>query len=189
MAQDVVPTNVVSHQETELDTSRDLGSKAVAVFGLITVFAVALLWIAAFRGWGQSNASGKLRDSDRWLQTATTRCTQTLDQVRSLRPASAESSPESRAATLGQANGFLQAQLNELERREGVGEGDRAAVDLWLADWRNYLDSRIAYTAELATGQDTQFAEPVVEGKPSSISISAFALLNGISSCASPTDL
>jgi hypothetical protein len=159
------------------------------VAGGVVLLLVLLLWTAAFRGWGSDNASGRIKGSEQWLSNARSRCVVTNQQIASLRPASAETSPQSRAETLRTANGYLADMLTDISSTSSVDERDLPAVTLWLQDWRAFLASRDAYADLLASGADKQFTEPVVEGKPASIGITSFAMLNRISVCAAPTDL
>ena len=63
------------------------------------------------------------------------------------------------------------------------------AVNRWLADYDIYLGDRRRHLGYWAAGEDPQFAETEVGGKPVSLGMDDFADANDMPSCVVPEDL
>jgi hypothetical protein len=116
-------------------------------------------------------------------------CAQAVNAIDALPKADTATTPAERAALVRTADGYLSQMLDGLAGVAPATGDDARSVSRWLADWHTYLGDREAWATRLASGEDSQFLETMVEGGPISESIDDFANANEMSSCTTPYDV
>ena len=84
-------------------------------------------------------------------------------------------------------------QLRQLATRTDVttaaSQEDQRILNLWLDDWKTYIDDRIDLTISLLRGQEDAFTHTTREGRRITDIIKRFAEVNNMPACQPPTDI
>lgn len=156
----------------------------LAVVGMLTMWGYVLY--LAF-GPGRADPPNRL-DDPTFARRAEDRCSAALDRIAEL-PLSIEvTSADERADVLEEANGHLEAMLDDLAALTPAGE-DGEMVRAWLADWRTYLGDRQAYAAALHEDPDARLLVSPKGGDHITEHLDAFAADNHMPACSTPTDV
>jgi hypothetical protein len=165
----------------------------MAAIGVV-ILAIGGMWIYAWFFAPKGNVD---RFDDRaWADAAERQCATVRTQVLALPPASSfegiqpkEVALTQRAAVIDQATALLAGQLHTLRQTEPADAKSRAGVEVWLADWDGYLESRRQQADRLRAGDDVEFSVVEVGGAPVTLRMDAFATTNGMKSCVVPDDI
>jgi hypothetical protein len=160
----------------------------------VVVLAIGGMWIYAWFFAPKGNVD---RFDDRaWADGAERQCAAVRAQVLALPAASSfrdvepkEAALTQRAGVIDQATALLAGQLSALRQRQPADEKSRAGVEVWLADWDGYLESRRQQADRLRAGEDVEFSVVEVGGAPVTMRMDAFAKTNGMPSCVVPDDI
>jgi hypothetical protein len=171
---------------------RRLRPTVVLVLAALAALAVMWIYILFFADTANPN-----RLADRaWTKHAEAICKGYADQIRALPDATrfADIKPKAEAmrqrAVVGQqATDLLTAMVAALRATPPQDAVSADAVNRWLADYDTYLGDRRRHLGYWAAGEDPQFAETEVGGKPVSLGMDDFADANDMASCAVPGDL
>ena len=165
----------------------------LVLIGIGVVLLVAM-WIYIYAFADTSNPN-KLPDQA-WTKKAEAICAGFGTQIKALPDATtfAKIKPKSEAirqrAVVGQqVTDLLTQMVAALRASPSSDPVTRAAVDRWLGDYDTYLGDRHRQLDAWAAGQDPQFAETAVGGKPISLGMDDFADANGMDACQVPQDL
>ena len=167
---------------------RILGRTTLAVvFGLLAVMWVYALFFAS------KEVANEIADQD-WTKRANLICQDAaveriaLADFRPLNEAGTDALNE-RARLVDLATDTLDNMLVQLEQTAPTDAKGQALIQLWITDYRSYIDDRRAYTYELRLGTNVPFGESIVMGIPLSEKIATFAADNAMTSCKPPMDL
>ena len=174
-------------------TNRVQFKKVLSRTTIVTlVLATSAMWIYAFI-FSPREAVNRISDEE-WQARAQEVCTNAnlkraaLADFRLI----AVSGPEAllqRADIVDKATAILASMIDSIESTPPTDAKGRALVPQWIADYRIYIEDRLAYTAILRQGKNLPFSETMVEGLPLSEKISKFAADNEMSACKAPMDL
>ena len=161
---------------------------AIVFFVLLTT----AMWIYAFV-FSPREAVNRIADKE-WQQRAEEICSKANDERGKLADyrlisSAGKDALSQRADIVEEATTILARMVDEIAL---VSPGDakgKALVQLWIADYRTYLNDRLDYVSELRSGQNEPFSETMTEGLPLSEKISTFAADNRMPSCKAPIDL
>lgn len=160
----------------------------LAVF--VTVVGIAALWgyvLYLALGPGRKDPPDTLRDPT-FAEQAEDRCQAALDDVASLPAAAVTQSTTERAEVLDQATDRFELMVDDLEALAPGGE-DGEIVELWLADWRTYLQDRREHAEALRAGDDRRFQVSARDATHITEYIDEFARINDLAACGSPLDV
>jgi hypothetical protein len=152
---------------------------------VITVLALALMWIYVFSRGAGDDAPDQLDDPS-FAVAAEEICSGTRDQLERLPGVTEESPPEELADVVDDANEALRAMVDELATVAPDADRDRRLVTLWLEDWDVYLGDREEWAAEVRVCDVGVFTETDRGGAPISETIDTFAAVNDMPSCEAP---
>ena len=155
---------------------RNIGLKIAAAVGV----ASGLLWlgaiIAGLAGY-ESKASDYLTDRT-FPNAAEPICAATMKRVKAFPDAHLSPTPAARAKVINETTGLLSDMLVEL-RKVVPATADAKWIRLWISDWEVHLDEP----------EKAEFFESPKGGGQVSKSVSQFAELNEMPSCATPGDV
>lgn len=156
----------------------------------ILIAAMVSMWIyVLFLAFGPGRQVPPDRLSDPTFSIAAEqRCRETIDQIAVLPRAIDTPDAVDRAAVVTQANGFIEASLNDLDRLVPDGE-DGVLVRAWLADWRTYLADRVAYATALRADSSARLLVSPKDHAQVTEYLDAFAGDNRMPACATPLDV
>jgi hypothetical protein len=160
------------------------------VLVLVVVVAMVAMWAyvlyLAF-GPGRQPSPDRLADPT-FARQAEARCEEAHDELAALPPAIQTETATERAEVVDQANAQLTAMIDDIEPLAPDGE-DGEIVAAWIADWRTYLDDRVAYADALRTDPDARFFVTARDNEQVTEYMDAFAADNHMAACATPLDL
>lgn len=128
-------------------------------------------------------------DDPAFAEAAEPICSAGQDAVDALPPARTADTPEERAVVLEEANGELQAMVDELRAIAPTTGRDGDMVQEWLDDWEVYLGDRSRHAERLAAGEDPRFQLTAKSGDQITEAIDGFAEANEMDSCTTPLDV
>lgn len=163
------------------------GSRIGRVLAVLAVLGIAVMWIYIYSGAASDDAPDEL-DDPAFARTAEPVCADTVAALDRLPPAADSETAADRAAVLDEANDLLAAMVDELSAIPVDDEADAELVELWLADWRRYLEDRRTFAAELATDPDAELLVTARGGRQITVTADRFAQINDMPSCATPLD-
>jgi hypothetical protein len=167
---------------------RNIGLKIAAAVGV----ASGLLWlgaiIAGLAGY-ESKASDYLTDRT-FPNAAEPICAATMKRVEAFPDAHLSPTPAARAKVINETTGLLSDMLVEL-RKVVPATADAKWIRLWISDWEVHLDDRSDFAKRLTEPEPekAEFFESPKGGGQVSKSVSQFAELNEMPSCATPGDV
>jgi len=152
------------------------------------LFPVGALLFVSFWAWALFFASktsvNKIEDRA-WAERAEVICAPVKEQLRAFEM-QADPSLDVRADLVVQSTDTLGRMLDDLIAVTPSDAKGQAIVPRWIADWRQLLDDRYAYSERLRDGQNVPFTETAVNGVPITERIENFAGDNEMPSCAPP---
>jgi hypothetical protein len=181
------------------DTAAEDASARRPRLGRLAIGAVVLTLVAMWGyvlylalGPGRQPPIDRL-DDPAFAEAGEVLCADAVADVEDLPNAGASATPDERADVVERANAVYAAMLDDLavQARTEVPAGDeRERAEAWVADWRVYLDDRVAYAEALRTDPEARLlvSEKPGEGRQITGWIDEFALANRMPSCATPTD-
>ncbi len=116
-------------------------------------------------------------------------CEAAVAEVGQLPPAFEAATAAERADTVDRSNAIYLVMLDQLAAAAPAGERDSGMVHEWIGDWRSYIDDRADYAARLRSDESTRFYVSTKEGAQITTPLDRFARINGMLSCATPSDL
>lgn len=173
---------------------RTLGFKLAAAAIGVVVLAIGAMWIYAWF-FAPVGYIDRFKDPA-WQARAEDICAATRQQVLALPSAASfkDIEPKSealtqRAAVIDRATVLLERQIAGLRADEPSDATARKGVDLWLADWDGYLQSRREQADRLRAGRDDPFSVKEQGGAPVTLRMDEFAQTNDMPSCIVPDDI
>lgn len=158
----------------------------------VTVIMLGIVgfWIYGLGPWRPLTNPDSL-DDPTYATAAESICAAAVANIDTLPQAASATSPEGRADTIEEANGFLDRMLRsmEAERRADATEHDKVILDRWLGDWNTLLGDRERHVDRLRSEGDIRFEVTQVGSSSVASRVNALALVNGMPSCGLPTDL
>jgi hypothetical protein len=156
---------------------------------ILVVGAIVLMWLYVFTGAAAEDPPDQL-DDDGFARTAEPLCAQAVEDLAALPSAGEAATAADRADVLDAANAVLTAMVDDLAAIEVDDTHDRELVDLWIADWRTYIDDRRAYADELRVDDTAELLVTAREGRQITLTIDRFAskVVNDMESCTTPLD-
>lgn len=157
---------------------------------VVTVLVIAGFWIWVFSGAPRKKNPDYLADRA-FAERTQQRCERTDQSLRSLPRAEDARSATERADVVDRATDDLQAMVDRIAADQADNPSDDRIVDLWLDDWRIYLQNRREYATALRRDETARF---LVDEKPRAndsydLVIENFADINDIPECAPPLDV
>jgi hypothetical protein len=160
------------------------------ILASVTVVTLLVMWgyvlYLAF-GPGRQPPPDRL-DDPAFATSAQAVCDAALSDVAELPRAVDATSAAERAGVVASANERLAAMVDDLERLVPSGE-DGEIVELWLADWRTYLDDRAGYAEALRSDPDARLFVTARDQDQVTEYINAFAADNKMPACSTPLDV
>lgn len=156
----------------------------VLVVAMVTMWAY-VLYLAL--GPGRQDPPDQLSDPT-FSIAAEARCRTSLEGIATLPHAVDTPGAVERASVIVQANGFIEAMLDDLDRLAPGGE-DGKLVRAWLADWRTYLADREAYASALRVDPSARLLVSPKDHAQVTEYLDAFAGDNHMPACATPLDV
>ena len=155
------------------------------------ILAISALVIAVvFWTWAlffaSKDAINKIDDTA-WTERAEAICAVAKAELATFDNATSDDIQE-RAALVVRSTDILSAMVDDVVAVEPTDEKGQAIVPQWEEEYRQLLDDRYAYAAQLAAGEDGPFTETAVDGLPITERIETFAGDNEMTSCAPPRD-
>jgi hypothetical protein len=156
---------------------------------ILVVAGLVLMWLYVFTGAAAEDPPDQLDDTT-FAEAAEPRCAEAVDDLEDLPAASEAESAADRAAVLDEANTVLTSMVDDLAAIEADNERDQQLVDLWIADWRTYLQDRRDYADLLRADDDAELLITAREGRQITLTIDRFAskVVNDMESCTTPLD-
>ena len=155
------------------------------------LFPIGALLFVSFWAWALFFASktsvNKIEDRA-WAERAEGICAPVKEELRAFEM-QADPSLDVRADLVVQSTDTLGRMLDNLTAVTPSDAKGQAIVPAWIADWRQLLDDRYAYSERLRNGQNVPFTETAVNGVPITERIENFAGDNEMPSCAPPARL
>tara|TARA_B110000879_G_scaffold17670_1_gene21527 strand:+ start:189 stop:746 length:558 start_codon:yes stop_codon:yes gene_type:complete len=152
------------------------------------LFPIGALLFVSFWAWALFFASktsvNKIEDRA-WAARAEIICSPVKEELRGFEM-QADPSLDVRADLVVQSTDTLGRMLDDLVAVTPTDAKGQAIVPAWIADWRQLLDDRYAYSERLRDGQNVPFTETAVNGVPITERIENFAGDNEMPSCAPP---
>ncbi len=159
------------------------------VAGVAALVALGVFWVLVLTG--QLTPSNPDRLADRaWARRAEATCKPVATAIAKLPNAGEARDVAQRIDGLAKATALLRPMVAKLASSLPASTGDQKAVRGWLADWQIYLADREAYIDALR--REGGRAKPLfrsIHGTTADQTITSFADLNSMSSCATPLDL
>lgn len=167
----------------------DQSSRVGRGLAIAVVAAIVVMWLYVFSGAAAQNTPDKLDDTE-FTTAAEIRCAQAAEDLDALPPAAEADSATARAAVLDEANLLLVDMAADLGALEVDNDRDRELVDLWLADWRTFIEDRGDYADELRVDDEAELLVTARGGRQISLTIDRFAAagINNMESCMVPLD-
>ncbi len=156
----------------------------ILVIGMLSMWGYVLY--LAF-GPGRQPPPDRVSDPT-FAVAAQTRCRTALVEVARLPSASESPTAVARATVVEQANGHFSAMLDDLARTAPSGDDGRI-VEEWIADWRTYLEDRVAYAVALRKDPKADLLVSAKDHSQITDFIDAFAGDNKMPACATPLDV
>lgn len=156
---------------------------------ILVVAALVLMWLYVFTGAAAEDPPDQLDDTT-FAEAAEPRCALAVDELEELPAAGEAESAADRAAVLDDANAVLASMVDDLAVIEVDNERDQALVDLWIADWRTYLQDRQDFADRLRADDEAELLITAREGRQITLTIDRFAskVVNDMESCTTPLD-
>ena len=114
------------------------------------VAALVLMWLYVFTGAAAEDPPDQL-DDVAFAEAAEPRCAQAVAALEALPAAGEAESAADRAAVLDETDAVLTSMVDDLAAIEVDNDRDRELVDLWIADWRTYLQDRRDFARPVAS--------------------------------------
>jgi hypothetical protein len=154
---------------------------------VLVVAAIVGMWLYIFSGAAREDPPDRL-DDPAFAGQAEPRCAEALTGLDDLPAAGESASADARAAVLDDANELLTNMVHDLDAIPVADDDDRELVDLWIDDWRRYLDDRRAYAEELQVDPEAELLVTARGGRQITLTIDRFATVNDMESCVTPLD-
>jgi hypothetical protein len=152
------------------------------------LFLIGAILFVSFWGWAllfaSKTAVNKIEDRA-WAERAEGICAPVKEELRAFEM-QADPSLIVRASLVVKSTDTLGRMLDNLTAVTPSDAKGQAIVPAWIADWRQLLDDRYAYSERLLDGQNVAFTETAVSGVPITERIENFARENEMPSCAPP---
>jgi hypothetical protein len=167
----------------------DQSSRIGRWLAILVVAAIVLMWLYVFTGAAAENPPDQLNDTE-FALTAEARCAQAVEDLSALPPAGEAETAADRAAVLDEADTILLAMVDDLAAIDVDNDRDRELIDLWIADWRTYLEDRGQYAEALRVDEDAELLITARGGRQITLTIDRFAskVVNDMESCTTPLD-
>lgn len=181
--------------DTDLDRPAEPSARrnplVIGVLGLAIAF-IAFMWVYAFF-FAADDGINRIEDRV-WSERAEATCAaakqslldladyRTLDEV-------GAGALAQRADIVEQANIILSDMVATLRLDPAVGKKAEQVIPRWLDDYETYLADRVAYVAQLRSGDGSVFAETEINGSPISNFLGDVARQNEMPTCQVPLDL
>jgi hypothetical protein len=173
--------------------SRNSGAKRFGRFAILVVCVlIGAMWVYAFV-FASRESINQIKD-EQWAKRSQFRCEQAATERTALTDFTRidENDPSTlrqRADIVDRATETLERMINDIARDSPSDEKGQALVPMWISDYRQYIEDRRDYTAELRSGRLPTFSETKVDGVPISERIGKFARENKMRACQPPFDL
>jgi hypothetical protein len=156
---------------------------------ILVVGGIILMWIYVFSGAAAEDPPDQLDDTG-FAVTAEPLCAAAVDDIAALPSAGEAATAVERAEVLDDANAVLTAMVDDLAEIEVDTTRDRELVDLWIADWRIYIEDRREFADELRIDATAELLVTAREGRQITLTIDRFAskVVNDMESCTTPLD-
>jgi hypothetical protein len=152
------------------------------------LFPIGALLFVSFWAWAlffASKTSVNKIDDRAWAERAEGICAPVKEALRAFEM-QADPSLDVRADLVVQSTDTLGRMLDDLFAVTPSDAKGQDIVPKWIADWRQLLNDRYAYSERLRDGQNVAFTETAVNGVPITERIENFAGDNEMPSCAPP---
>jgi hypothetical protein len=166
-------------------------SKVGFVLAASVLALSALFWVWAFSPWAPRGNPDRLDDRT-FAEAAERICADAQAAIDGLPAARSETSPQNRAVSVAAANTILGTMLVELRSAAASVEDpdDARLVELWLADYEQFVRDREEHALRLAAGEDIRLEVTAIpDGGPIDGRIDGFARVNDMESCLVPLDV
>ena len=163
--------------------------------GVLMFLGMAGFWIWAFSPLPKRGHPDNLNLPE-YSEPAIQICLQAKAQIAALPTDWDIDNPLDLAAQVKAVNLILEPMLDQLRQlatradvTAAASQEDQHILNLWLADWKTYIDDRIDLTIALLRGQEAAFTHTTREGRRITDIIKRFAEVNNMESCQPPTDI
>jgi hypothetical protein len=174
--------------EVEDDTPRRRITPG-GVLAAVVALAIVGFWVYAFSPLAPDAKVDALEDTS-YVELASARCRAAVAGLDALPPAQESDNPEERGAVVAQSNVIVADLIAGLRADAAGATGrDRELLDLWLADWDAYLDSRVQYADALLGGEAAVFTVPARSGGQITETMDGFSRTNEMADCLVPLDV
>jgi hypothetical protein len=156
---------------------------------ILVVAAIVLMWLYVFSGAAAEDPPDQLDDTG-YALAAEPLCAAAVDEIAALPSAGEAATAADRAEVLDDANAVLTDLVDDLAAIEVDNARDQELVDLWIADWRTYIDDRREYADELRVDDTAELLVTAREGRQITLTIDRFTskVVNNMESCSTPLD-
>lgn len=159
------------------------------VLALIVIVALLGFWVYAFSPLAPDRKADGLADKS-YVEAANARCRASFVELNALPRANVTGSRIERGAVVAQANAIVADLVAGLRADAVDATGrDRELLDNWLADWDDYLESRVEYADALLADEPAVFTVPSRPGGQITQTMDGFARINRITDCLVPLDV
>ena len=165
--------------------------------GLIVAGKIFAL-IAAFWGWilvyqlqnrGEEDMLDRLDDLS-WTDEADGICQAATDRIADLPSAPSVATAAERADVIEAATAEIEVMLQQIEAIAPTGgTRDARITELWIADYRVFLQDRLDFAAALRVDENARFLVTEKYGSHITKPIDRFARVNEMEACMSPGDV
>lgn len=186
---DLLDAEPTSPEEPPSPPRRRAGIIAAGVvFALIAAFWVWIL-VYQLRNQGEEDMLDRLDDLS-WTAEADAICQATTDRIAELPMAPSASSAAERADVIEVATAEIEGMLRQIEAIAPTGASrDARITELWIADYRVFLQDRLDFAAALRVDEEARFLVTEKYGSHITKPIDRFARVNEMEACMSPGDV
>lgn len=186
MASDTTPAPARPEDD---ERPRTLAGTALRVVATVAIVASFGVWVYAYSGAADRPPPDLFIDTALPV-SAEAICAAAVADVEAL-PGAADAADEfERADQVNTSTDRFEAMVTDLTRLDVIEADDRVIMEGWLADWRVLLEDRRRYAREVIDNPKTPFLlTNVADNERLDRRLTRVANVNGMPSCATPTDV
>jgi hypothetical protein len=183
-----IETSTASTELAPLPVPRPWWRRPGGLLLAAVVVGSFLFWIYALSGLAKRDPIDRFGDTA-FPRGAEPICRAAMDRLDRLPFAISAETPAERADTVEEANAILAAMVAELARIAPSGGADGELARAWLADWDDYLRSRVDYAERVRDDPRARFLLGVRDGQSITKPMDNVAAVNRMPACRVPDDV